>query len=61
MNESLHPLSLGEVLDRTAQLYRSRFLVYFGIAVIPTGTILIFFAIFFAFSEWTRMSGVGAS
>ena len=37
MNETLHPLSLGEVLDRTAQLYRSRFLVYFGIAVIPTG------------------------
>lgn len=41
MNERLHPLTLGEVLDRTAHIYRSRFLVYAGIAVIPAGAVLI--------------------
>ena len=28
----LRPSSLGEILDRTAQMYRSHFLLYFGIA-----------------------------
>ena len=40
MNEPLHPLSLGEVLDSTAQLYRDRFLVFFGISMVPSGFIL---------------------
>jgi hypothetical protein len=31
----LRPLSLGELLDRTFTLYRSRFLLFFGIAGIP--------------------------
>ena len=31
----LRPLSLGEILDRTFTLYRSHFLLFFGIAVIP--------------------------
>jgi hypothetical protein len=35
MNEPLRPLSLGEILDRPAQLYRSRFIVYLGIAMVP--------------------------
>jgi hypothetical protein len=35
MNEPLHPMTLGEILDRTAQLYRARFLVYLGIAMVP--------------------------
>ncbi len=52
MNEPLHPLTLGEVLDRTAHLYRSRFLVYFGIGVIPAGTVLVFVAGSFAFLAW---------
>jgi hypothetical protein len=42
MNEPLHPLRLGEILDRTAQIYRSRFLLFLGIATIPAGTILLF-------------------
>ena len=61
MNEQLHPLTLGEVLDRTAQLYRSRFLVYFGIAVIPAGTVLVFAAAVFAIVAWagsTESSGM---
>lgn len=52
MNEPLRPLSLGEVLDRTAQLYRSRFPVFFGIGVIPSGAMLAFFAAWVAFFAW---------
>ena len=42
MDEPLHPSTLSEILDRTAQIYRSRFLVLFGIAAIPTGVLLVF-------------------
>ncbi len=40
MNEPPHPSTLGEILDRTANLYRSRFVVFFGIAVIPLAVLL---------------------
>src|SRR5215469_16536756 len=52
MNELLHPLTLSEILDRTAQLYRSRFLVYLGIATIPAGTMFLFAAGIFTFIAW---------
>jgi hypothetical protein len=52
MNEQLHPLTLPEILDRTAQLYRSRFLVFLGIGMIPAGTIFVFAAAIFAFIAW---------
>ena len=52
MNESLHPLTLAEILDRTAQLYRSRFLIFLGISTIPAGTIFVFAAGIFAFVAW---------
>lgn len=52
MNEPLHPLTLSEILDRTAQLYRSRFMVFLGIAAIPAGTIFVFAAGTFAFIAW---------
>jgi hypothetical protein len=42
MDETLHPSTLSEILDRTAQIYRSRFLVFFGIAFFPTATLLVF-------------------
>jgi hypothetical protein len=35
MNEPLHPSSLGEILDRTFQIYRSKFLVFVVIATVP--------------------------
>ena len=57
MSEALHPLSLGEVLDRTAQLYRTRFLVYLGIALIPTGTVVVLFAVVFAIAAWAGAGG----
>lgn len=52
MNEKQHPLTLAEILDRTAYIYRSRFLVFFGIAVIPAGTVLVFFAGLVVFFAW---------
>ncbi len=52
MNEPLHPLTLSEIIDRTAQLYRSRFLVFLGIGTIPAGTVFIFAASAFAFFLW---------
>jgi hypothetical protein len=41
MRAELRPSSLGEILDRTAQMYRSHFLVYFGIAAISYAGILV--------------------
>jgi hypothetical protein len=52
MNERLHPLTVAEILDRTAQLYRSRFLVFLGISTIPAGTVFVFAAGAFAFIAW---------
>ena len=52
MNEQLHPLTLSEILDRTAQIYRSRFLVFLGIATIPAGTLFLFAAGIFGLIAW---------
>jgi hypothetical protein len=35
------PSNLGEILDRTAQLYRGRFLVFLGISIVPTALVLV--------------------
>jgi len=35
MAQPLRPMNLGEILDRTLQIYRSRFLAFFSIAAIP--------------------------
>ena len=56
MNEPLRPSTLGDILDRTAHLYRSRFLVYWGIAVVPTAVILVFALGGFLLFAW---SGAG--
>jgi len=52
MNEPLHPSTLGEILDRTVHLYRSRFLVFLGIAAIPSVVLLLCAAGLFAFFAW---------
>ena len=41
MGAELRPSSLGEILDRTAQMYRSHFLLYFGIAAVSYSGILV--------------------
>lgn len=57
MNETLSalrlaPLRLGEILDRTAQIYRSRFLAFLGIAMIPAGMMFVFFAGLVGLAGW---------
>lgn len=41
MDATLRPLSLGEILDRTFQLYRSHFLMFAGISCFPAGVDLL--------------------
>ena len=41
MRAELRPSSLGEILDRTAQMYRGHFLVYFGIAAVSYAGVLV--------------------
>ena len=41
MESNLRPLSLGEILDRTAQLYRENFLLFAGIAAVNAGILLV--------------------
>jgi hypothetical protein len=41
MESNLRPLTLGEILDRTAQLYRTNFLLFAGIAAVYAGVLLV--------------------
>jgi len=41
METSLRPMSLGEILDRTAQLYRTHFLLFVGISAMYAGVLLV--------------------
>jgi len=41
MQTHLRPMSLGEILDRTAQLYRTNFLLFSGIAAVYAGVLLV--------------------
>jgi membrane-anchored glycerophosphoryl diester phosphodiesterase (GDPDase) len=45
MTETFRPATLGEILDRTAQLYRRNFWLFAGVAALPIATILAFTAI----------------
>lgn len=42
MDEALQPSTLSEILDRTAQIYRRRFLVFLGIGAMPTVVLVLF-------------------
>jgi hypothetical protein len=44
MSEHLRPLKLGEILDRTAQLYRRNFLTFAGTAAAPTAITVVVIA-----------------
>ena len=61
MNEPLHPSTMGEILDRTVHLYRSRFLVFLGIAFIPTGVVLALFVVLFLSFALVGSSGASIS
>jgi hypothetical protein len=57
MNEPLRPSSLGEILDRTAQLYRSRFLVFLGISVLPMGVVVVLACVGGLIAAWWSAAG----
>ncbi len=57
MNEPLRPSSLGEILDRTAQLYRSRFLVFLGISVLPIGVVVVLVCVGGLIAAWWSAAG----
>ncbi len=40
MSETFRPSTLGEILDRTAQIYRRNFWLFAGVAALPIGTVL---------------------
>ena len=61
MIEALRPSTLGEILDRTANIYRARFLVFLGIAFMPTSVILACAAIMLLFFAWVGTHGDAAS
>ncbi|KAA6458723.1 hypothetical protein DYQ86_19435 [Acidobacteria bacterium AB60] len=61
MTLQLRPANLGEILDRTAALYRARFLVFVGIAAIPSGSVLFFAAVGFLLSAWIGSADPGAA
>jgi hypothetical protein len=55
MNESLRPMTVGEILDRTAQLYRGNFLRVLRVSVLPAAVIVITYsAIFILVREITN-------
>src|ERR1017187_9708135 len=60
MNEPLRPLSLGEILDRTAQLYRARFLLFLGISAVPTAVIVALACVVGLVVAWWSFAGAGA-
>jgi hypothetical protein len=41
METTLRPMSLGEILDRTAELYRTHFLLFAGISGVYAGVLLV--------------------
>jgi hypothetical protein len=62
MDERLRPSNLSGILDRTAQIYRSRFLIFLGIAVIPTAALLVFVGVAaVAFLRWGSKGAASVS
>jgi hypothetical protein len=56
METNLRPMNLGEILDRTAQLYRQNFLLFAGIASVYAGAVLAIGLIQTALQEWARIA-----
>jgi hypothetical protein len=60
MNAPLRPMNLGEILDRTAQMYRSRLLLFVGVALVPAIAALVCFAAGFLLVMLSRNGTGGA-
>ncbi|MGA9070757.1 MAG: hypothetical protein WB424_10910 [Terracidiphilus sp.] len=57
MSEPLRPQTLGEILDRSVQLYRARFLVFLGISMAPAAAALAVSFVVGFFAAWWSWSG----
>lgn len=54
METNLRPLSLGEILDRTAQLYRANFVIFAGIFAVFCGVGLVLNLLLIGLEEWLK-------
>jgi hypothetical protein len=45
MNETLRPMTLGDILDRTTQLYRRNFWTFAGVSAVPMGAMIGLFVV----------------
>jgi hypothetical protein len=52
MIPQLRPMNLGEILDRTFQIYRSRFFAFVGVAAIPA---LVMWMVHIADNSWLHL------
>lgn len=52
METSLRPLTLGEILDRTAQLYRENFLLFAGIFSVYAGVVTVLNLMQIGLASW---------
>jgi hypothetical protein len=59
METNLRPLTLGEILDRTAQLYRTNFVLFAGIYAVTNGIVLVLFLLFEGISPAYRSMMTG--
>ena len=59
MEPALRPMSLGEILDRTVQIYRKQFPVFLGIAAVPYVLALFPISVFLLIEFGLGASGAG--
>jgi hypothetical protein len=59
MESNLRPLTLGEILDRTAQLYRNNFLLFAGIYAVYAGVVMVLGLLQIGATELLRVQHVG--
>lgn len=57
MDETPRPSTLSEILDRTIQIYRRRFLVFIGIAAAPYAAVLVPVCVFLLLGLWLWNAG----
>jgi hypothetical protein len=61
MESNLRPLTLGEILDRTAQLYRENFLLFAGIFAVYAGVVLVLNLMQIGLAELLKSLHVGGA
>ena len=54
MESSLRPLTLGEILDHTAQLYRTNFVLFAGIYAVYAGVVLVLSLAQIGLTSWLK-------